>query len=392
MKYPWIVVMAAACGAAKPTVPPPAAATNVRANPAPEDELPQVRNTLAAPRPDVDLSGFLPDPTERARWPLTIAAHPELEPHFNIAAALAEPGVGWLDLCKRGAQHRHLTRNQELVEYLGAWCSVATHDSATALYQLGRLYTSSLRDAIRFDVADIIADHGASEDVEGLLSRDHLMDHELVDLIAAAYFDVGRPNDAYAMNELSIAMDRTPSDEVRCRRFVRGIVAGRDAQRADFVKRLHAAATPKDPNQPIKPDATCVALDREMRCWVDPDDCTDYLSDSRVGGLVKAYASWPKEAVGYYEWYAVCEAATRGDSFDVAYRLALPALELALRTSQCEPQWLGELGYATQVLAIGAPAQYRAQLESEQNQIIALSAMPRRACLEALVALPAVKP
>src|SRR5262249_42815181 len=133
--------------------------------------------TIAAKRPDVDIASLLPDPTEHGRWPLAIDVHPELEPRFNIAAALAQPGIGWLELCQRGAQNRHLSHDQDLTAYLAAWCSVAKHDVGDALFRLGQLRASTIKglaDAIRYDVADIVVDHGSADAVENELARSQL--------------------------------------------------------------------------------------------------------------------------------------------------------------------------------------------------------------------------
>ena len=93
------------------------------------------------PRPALETLLEPPDVTELGRWPLTIAEHPALEPHFDIAAALAAPGITWTDLCARGAQHRHLATQQELVTYLDAWCSVIPGHYGSAIATLGSVRT-----------------------------------------------------------------------------------------------------------------------------------------------------------------------------------------------------------------------------------------------------------
>ena len=162
---------------------------------APSNSRPHHVYELGAQRPELDLSPLFADPTEHARWPLSLGSHPVLGPHFDIAAALAEPGVGWLDLCGRGIQNRHTSGNQELLEYLRAWCSVTTHDTAKALYQLGQLAhtirrSGGLTSAIRTDVANILVDNGSADDAEKLLRRSLIEDLAVVDLLAASYFEV----------------------------------------------------------------------------------------------------------------------------------------------------------------------------------------------------------
>src|SRR5450755_4409035 len=122
---PWLVVMVLGCGA-KPAEP--------LSTPEPISH-PHEIVVLAAPRPAIDITDTTPDLTPYGRWPLTVAEHPELDPHFAIAEALAQPGITWQDLCARGAQFRHMSQNAELGDYLAAWCSVAKEDYADALYR-----------------------------------------------------------------------------------------------------------------------------------------------------------------------------------------------------------------------------------------------------------------
>ena len=44
---------------------------------------------VSAPRPDIDMTGVLPDFHEELRWPLSGMNHPVLEPRFPIASELA---------------------------------------------------------------------------------------------------------------------------------------------------------------------------------------------------------------------------------------------------------------------------------------------------------------
>jgi hypothetical protein len=172
---------------------------------------------LAAPRPAIDLTDTTPDLTPYGRWPLTVAEHPELDPHFAIADALAQPGISWQDLCARGARFRHMSQNAELGDYLAAWCSVAKQDYADALYRLGLVpRTPKLKHAIEMDVVAILAAGIPGNEAEGALRLASLIEVHVVDIAAASYFEIGKLEDAYALNRLAIDMDATPTEANRC--------------------------------------------------------------------------------------------------------------------------------------------------------------------------------
>src|SRR3984885_15241289 len=74
-------------------------------------ELPLPR-MLASPQPELEQA----NPQQLAvlaRWPLRFNEHPEDEPSFDIAGALADPGVTWQARCKRGAKFLHLARGRD---------------------------------------------------------------------------------------------------------------------------------------------------------------------------------------------------------------------------------------------------------------------------------------
>ena len=349
MKLVVMVVVAAGCGGK-----PPAATTVTNAHA--DEAVGQLDGTplpsnLSAPRPDLAISALMPDPTEEARWPLTMAAHPVLEPHFDIAGALAEPGVGWLELCGRGIQLRRLPGNPDLGDYLRAWCAVANHSTKDALYRLGQLHTSTvngLANAVKHDCANILADHGPAGDLQSILSYGQLHDVELLDLTSASYFEVNRNEDAFDVNKIAIDVDRAPSHEVMCHRLVRGIVVGNEYQRETLYTKLHGLTVQKDPNLKVVVDPVCEMFEHEVHCWLDPRrGCTDYLHDQHRSyqevALFDAYQMWPTLGGTAEVWSAVAKRAETGAPADDAYRLALPALELAVRTSKCETQFLNGL-------------------------------------------------
>jgi len=160
------------------------------------------------PRPDIDVSSLVPDPTHELRWPLSIASHPELEPQFEIAKALAEPGVGWIDLCRLGAHNRHLGKDKrDHVAYLRGWCSVGKQDFDAALAHLVPLTSSvvlGLATAVRADFANIVISSGDANDATRLLAKHRIKDVAVLDTIAASYVELGRLDDAYEINELAI--------------------------------------------------------------------------------------------------------------------------------------------------------------------------------------------
>ena len=388
MKQLWIVAMAA-CGGTKAATTP---VTNAHADEPVGRLAPTAPLELAAPRPEVDLSALVPDPTEEARWPLSINTHPVLEPHFDIAGALAQPGIGWLDLCQRGAQNRRLARDQDLAEYLHAWCSVADHDTRDALYRLGQLHGSTvlgLADAVKHDCADILADHGDSHDVEGLLSGAHLMERDIVDLLAASYFEVGRNDDAYQINELARGMDRIPRDDVKCRRIVRGIIVGHEWQQLALIGELHQLVAPNDANKTPTSDSTCIELDAEVQCWHDPENgCVQYVQDRGKLELLRSYFAWPRGVAAADRWGAVVSHAMSAIPLDDAYRLAIPATKLAVRTSSCDPSWIRWSRAVVLYLGNQAPKSYVPELDELERQLKMLAEMSRRDCRHTLGALP----
>src|SRR5262249_36882654 len=122
------------------------------------------------------------------------------------------------------------------------------------LYRLGLLRGTTITGmapAIKADCADILADHGPSDDVETLLHANHLVDIDIIERLAASYFEVNRPRDAFAVNRLAIDVDRTPKDEPRCRRVVRGVITGDELERAKLAKQLHDFVHP-DPRDVFK--------------------------------------------------------------------------------------------------------------------------------------------
>lgn len=302
--------------------------------------------TLAAPSPPIDLQNYEPDVSDYGRWPLTVAQHPELEPHFAIANALAEPGLGWIDLCARGAQQRVMARDADYGDYLAAWCSVGKDDATDALARLGNLHRSlRLRAAIDLDAAAIVVASFDFKVVEGVLRRANLLELAIVDRIAAAYFEIGNLEGASELNRLAQQMDREPSAEVACARRLRAVADGGE-QATLVLGVLGRLPAPKIPTP-------CETRAQELACWTGKT-CTaaSYSAVKRDGitNLSRAMALWPRGEVGFDRWEDIGDAAFRGWPLDEAYALAVPALELALRTSRCDVANLRRVGQLASIL------------------------------------------
>jgi hypothetical protein len=349
----WLVVAVVGCGAkpAEPlepltpnelalSTPPPSGPVRSPGPPVPAVRIPS-SGGLGFPRPMIETQIDPPDVNELGRWPLTIAEHPALEPHFDVASALADPGVTWTDLCARGAQHRHLSTNQELVAYLDAWCSVITSDYSAAITKLGHVRFAAnkqLVGALKLDVAAIVAAHGSATDLESFLRGGGFLDLEHVDLVAAAYFEVGKLDDAAVANNTARMMAGAPSEIDRCARVMRAIADTANGDRLDEIADLGRLAYP--PADGIRSPHCRVQADM-VRCWHD-NNCMKYWSDQIPGAepeilqlFADVYRSWDVQRTND-EWDVVARRLTFVPPLHDRYVLLRPALELALRTSHCK--------------------------------------------------------
>lgn len=344
MRAAWLAAAAAAgCGAKAAPPRLDNAGGSVGQAPIVEHRLAAL---VAAPRPAVDVSAILPDPSQELRWPLSVASHPVLEPRFAIAAAIAEPGVTWLELCARGAQHRHQAGQAELGEYLQAWCSVAGNDADAALAQLRSLTRTTvlgMGPCVTLDIANILADHGSADEAVRLLDHNRIDDVEILDTLSANYEELGREEDAKQINQLAIAHDAvTPHEAVRCHRWARRVVLGDPALRPQLVTELRARLV----GQKL-PDPTCEQLLHEIECWVEPGArCADYFKDRgmdpRDSDLLDVYSNWPARGVDFDSWVRITTVATRSIPVGGA-PLAIAALRTALQASDCESKQLADL-------------------------------------------------
>jgi hypothetical protein len=381
-----LAVVVAACGttaeprenAASTPVPPTATLEHARVLVAPP-------SYAQAARPAIDLSRWVPDIETEARWPLGFNDHPIDEPSFAIAGALADPGVDWHSLCERGVQFRHLSKDQDLIAYLKVWC---TADEADALYQLGLLRHTAIfgiAAAITPDIARIVVSHGSSVDVEGLLTRAHLLDAATVDLVAASYLELGRQGDALAMTELASQVDHVLTDATRCHRLVRAIASTTGAAQDDAAARLHVLGTP-DPDkqmgvvQPRAPDATCKQLDSDVTCWRNPSlECARPGTDSTAESLLAAYGRWPTVEASFDDWKLETETAVDALPREDAYLLVLRSLGLEVATSVCNHSRLASI--ASTISKVRARrGTHEAELARLQSQIAELEGLSHFDC------------
>lgn len=87
-------VVVLGCGGGKPAEPLPV--VPAKAHPVmPAHPARGLGRAARIPRPVLAIAEPRPDLGEEPRWPLTIMQHPALEPQFNVAGALADPGISW---------------------------------------------------------------------------------------------------------------------------------------------------------------------------------------------------------------------------------------------------------------------------------------------------------
>jgi len=309
------------------------------------DEPPARPQLAMALRPELDLTGVLPDPTEEARWPLSAAAHPALEPRFAIASALAAPGIEWTELCRMGAQHRHLSGDRDLGTYLVAWCHAASGDPAEAFAELAVMSNpviSGMGAAIRTDLADLLVQNGDADHAEHLLAQAKVEDIAIFDLLAASYFEVGKYADAAEINERAIDRQLRSSDAAKCHRFARRIILKSPTERPFYRKELDdlGAELVRWANKQST-DPECAALDDAIGCWVAPaSECGHYFAtqhvDPRYPDLLAAYFAWPAGPATFGVWLDKARLAQGALPLPGASRLAATALTAAFQTVACD--------------------------------------------------------
>ncbi len=302
-------------------------------------------------RPELDLSAVAPSFEEELRWPLPGSIHPMLEPRYEIAKALAEPGISWIELCRMGIQGRHMSSEagQQQMDYLRAWCSVANHDLDAAVGRFATLVhpvVSGMRSAIPLDLADILVGGCQSGEALHLLDKHTVVTPEVFDTLAAAYFEVDRLEDARDVNLR--ALEGEQREPATCHRRVREIALAEKWNMRTLTQQF--ADRVGDTSDPA-----CITLSHLARCIDDPaGHCKPYFQDENINlgyvHLFAAYYGWSQKAATFPDWIAIAKAAIDAIPLAGADQLASEALEAALRSSQC----LGDSLYQLELLAIRA--------------------------------------
>jgi hypothetical protein len=329
-----------------------------------------VEHRATAPRPVFDVGNLVPDFHDLLRWPLTAMSHPALSPRFGIAAVFADPGIDWIELCKRGVQNRSMGgRNRDELEYLRGWCSALNGDVDNACDKLVPLVTSAvvgMSPAVRIDVANILVDSGNADKAEHWIQRYHIDDPELLDTLAATYIEVGNERDAWTINRHVMDSDDTPSVETVCRRLVKHIVLSPEGERrapASTLEKMVASAK--------VPNTVCLELYRAVTCWMDPaNDCRPYLMDqhidTRFANIVWLQHRWPRAAATESTWIAIADRARDTVPLAGAQEAMVAALGAAERAwPRCSQAQLDALNRAveiTRMLSSSTPATLQAQL------------------------------
>ncbi|MBL0218211.1 MAG: hypothetical protein IPQ07_30560 [Myxococcales bacterium] len=354
-----VVVVLAACGGRYPgSTPPPAhdddetddteqATTEpppARRKPAPE---PPPASPPRSQYDDPKIAALIEqlDPTEYARWPLTHNQHPALEPSYAIANAFAQPGVSWLDLCRLGAQNRRGAGSPDQLEYLRAWCSVASRDPRAAVSRLAPLVHASVLGmpaAVRTDLANIVVDTGTADEALRLLAAARVDDLAIYDLVAASFIEVGRAPDALVFAERALAVNdqRRPVDH--CMRLTRRAVLVDPAARMAAVQAL----------SPFEGIPTCATLLHELKCW-HAKACDQFLLEHGIAAdvleLGQVYLAWPAPTATAEAWLAIAQRASLVSARG-ADEAVTSALEAALRSAHCEGAQLGAIRNTARIL------------------------------------------
>ena len=320
MRAAWLVVVAACA----PRPAEPLAHVGAKDKP-----TPRFHGIASAARPDVDVSAYLPDLHEDLRWPLTVQQHPMLEPHFPIARELAQPGIAWQQLCTPAVLGRHVVgaNANDLMEYLRGWCAAGAGDADGALDHLARVRGSvvnGLAAALVYDVAFVLCEQ-AADDAERLLDKYVMNDVAILDVLAAAYVEIGRDDDARAINRRAMAFARGKTSETAfCRRSARDVMLGAPFDVFDAVKKNSK-------------DATCIQLVDALRC-THGAHCESYVKaqklDERFVRLLDSYVGWPERA-DFIGWRRVVDRLWTTTELPGARELGRAAVRAMARSSDC---------------------------------------------------------
>jgi hypothetical protein len=352
-----LVLLVAACASAPPEKmrdPKP------RAKPdEPTYTPPRVRPEIDIALPDlpsINIALVHPDPSHELRWPLSLSDHPELEPQFDIAKELAEPGVDWIELCKMGAHRRVVPKLRDQLQYLRAWCFVGANDYTAALEILVKLRGTVVRglaSAIRADLTNVLVSHdpnSARSLVNQLGLRSEL---DVIDRLSATYIEVGNRAGANELNELALANDNGASSAKTCQRLTRRVLLAPDeyrTSRSAFSTMRPVPGFADDPTPllfgaKLNADPKCHELDAQLACWLIEGNCSAWYKLQGVADtdayLLAASSAWPKGPFRAQPdaWYNVIPLALNARPTREAYYMVVHAAEATLKLTDCDSHW-----------------------------------------------------
>ena len=239
------------------------------------------------------------------------------------------------------------------------------------------------------DSARIVVGHLSADVAEGVLTRSSLANTTVFDMVAASYLEVGKLDDALAMNRLAADSDRKLDDAVKCHRLVRAIAATSGEEQDVVVGELHQLATPAlTRDQLIHPrDPTCIALDNDVTCWRTPSECLRAVAgNGQLEALLLAYSHWPRRVASFDEWRQIVDDAGAAMPGDEAFALLSRALELAIGTTRCDHKLLGGIERKLGELRTldGPTSPYDARLAALHDRVQQLDGVPFANCAEEL--------
>lgn len=361
----------AACGA---KAPEPLAAVPQRARPLSPEQIPSSQRTIfvhVAP-PSMTIPDMGPDLSEEPRWPLSIMDHPKLEPHYDVAGVLAEPGIGWMELCARGVHKRRDPSHRDELAYLTAWCAAGHHDVRAAVTSLAPLLHSvvpEISNAVPFDLANILVESTDADHADQLFSDEGLRDPYLWDVLAASYFELGKNGDALHATSTALQLEPQAAAAVTCHRLTREILLGSDAFRDLVRKQLDALADGK------APDPTCVQLAASVSCSLEPGTgCTRFYRlesvDPLLANLWVLHEHWNQRR-DWSNWIDVAwKAFHLGSADPVGFEMAIQALDAAIVAGNCEQKAMKAIETASSAMPTSALPE---KLATEAMQIRALA-------------------
>jgi hypothetical protein len=243
---------------------------------------------------------------------------------------------------------------RDLTTYLRAWCTVADGNLDRGLATLVSLQSSvtpQLGPAVRLDIVSILT-AGTADDAERLIAKHQLGGIDRLDSLAGTFVELGKRDDAYAINQRAIQADRAAVHASSCRRLARAIALAPADFREGPLEDLRQLA------EQDKPDRRCVELHHELACWVfmtresmssitgPMAHCGPYWQDQGVPieqrFVIEAYVGWPRRRAFADEWFLVAAHAEKGLSVEGADEIAIRALEAAMRSERCTGSVINE--------------------------------------------------